>query len=114
MLSTMEPLLGVTDDDKKSPALIKLYDFTKGGTGIVDQKIGLYFVKTRSWRCPSVAFSYLLDTNRVNPSTVYALNNNIDLKRVNSFNFGFQIAESLVLLYIFSRPIVINNFAKDW
>ena len=38
MLSTMEPLLGVTKDDrKKKPALYKFYDFTKGGADIVDQ-----------------------------------------------------------------------------
>ena len=57
MLSTREPLLSVTDDDKKNPALIKLYDFTKGGTDIMDEKIGFYSVKTKTWRWPSVAFS---------------------------------------------------------
>ena len=33
MLTTMQ------DDGKEKPALYKLYDFTKGGTDIVDQKI---------------------------------------------------------------------------
>ena len=48
MLSTMEPLLGVTkDDQKKKPALYKFYDFTKGGTDIVDQKMGSYTVKPK-------------------------------------------------------------------
>ena len=38
VLSTMRPLQGVTiDDGKKKPAIIKFYDFTKGGTDIVDQ-----------------------------------------------------------------------------
>lgn len=33
MLSTVQPLLGVTKDDKKcKPAIYKLYDFNKGGT----------------------------------------------------------------------------------
>lgn len=33
MLSTAQPLLGVTKDDKKcKPAIYKLYDFNKGGT----------------------------------------------------------------------------------
>ena len=32
VLSTIEPLLGTTiDDDKCKPAIIKFYDFTKGG-----------------------------------------------------------------------------------
>ena len=40
VISTVEPLLGVTKDEKKKPAVIKLYDFTKGGTDIPDQKSG--------------------------------------------------------------------------
>ena len=63
----MEPLLGVTkDDQKKKPALYKFYDFTKGGTDIVDQKMGSYTVKPKWRRWVMVAFSYLLDTIRVN------------------------------------------------
>ena len=51
MLSTMEPLLGVTkDDQKKKPALYKFYDFTKGETDIVDQKMGSYTVKPKCRR----------------------------------------------------------------
>lgn len=43
VLSTMQPLMGVTkEDDKKKPAIYKLYDFTKGGTDIIDQRIGFY------------------------------------------------------------------------
>ena len=38
----MRPLLGVTkDDDKVKPAIPKLYDYTKGGTDIVDLHIGM-------------------------------------------------------------------------
>ena len=45
LLSTLDPTLGVTkDDEKQKPALYKLYDFTKGGTDIVDQKMGTYTV----------------------------------------------------------------------
>ena len=63
MLTTMRPLPGVTSDDgKKKPALYKLYDFTKGGMDIVDQKFGNYTVKTKSRKWTTVAFSYLLDT----------------------------------------------------
>ena len=39
MLSTMEPLLGVTKDDQKKKSACKFYYFTKGGTDIVDQKM---------------------------------------------------------------------------
>ena len=41
VFTTTRPLLGVTKDDgKKKPAIIKLYDFTKGGTDEMDQQIG--------------------------------------------------------------------------
>ena len=48
-LSIIDPIRGVAkDDDKKEPAVYKLYDFTKGGTDIVDQKISFYNCKTKS------------------------------------------------------------------
>ena len=78
MLATIEPIIAVTKDDgKKKPAIYKLYDFTKGGTDIVDQKMGTYTVKSKSRKWTTAAFAYLLDTIRVNSQTVYALNNNI-------------------------------------
>ena len=47
LLSTMEPLIGTTKDDKnKLPAVIALYNFTKGGTDIMDQvRLTLHFAK---------------------------------------------------------------------
>ena len=48
VLSTIDPLLATTiDDDQCKPAIIKFYDFTKGGTDIIDQKMGYYTVKTK-------------------------------------------------------------------
>ena len=56
----MSPLLGVTtDENKRKPAILKLYDFTKGGTDVVDQKLGTYTVKSKSRKWTLVAFSYL-------------------------------------------------------
>ena len=38
LLSTMRPLNGITrDDNKQKPGTFKFYEFTKGGTDIVDQ-----------------------------------------------------------------------------
>ena len=57
MMTTTRPLLGKTKDDgKNKPALYKLYDFTKGGTDIVDQKIGSYTCKAKSSKWKMVAF----------------------------------------------------------
>ena len=78
VLSTVEPLLGVTKDKKKKPAIMKFYDFTKGGTDIIDQKMGTYTTKIKSNRWTLTAFCYLLDTIRVNSCTLYALANNKD------------------------------------
>ena len=104
MLSTMEPLLGVTkDDQKKKPALYKFYDFTKGGTDIVDQKMGSYTVKPKCRRWVMVAFSYLLDTIRINSSTVLALNKKVDPKKVVSFDNGYLLAKQLVMPQILRR-----------
>ena len=61
----MQPIFGISKDQKKKPALYKLYDYTKGGTDIVDQKISFYSCKTKSRKWTTIAFSYLLDTCRM-------------------------------------------------
>ena len=73
LLSTVQPILGVTKDDgKKKPAIYKLYDFTKGGTDVMDHRIGTYTYKAKSNRWTLTAFSYILDVCRINASTVLA------------------------------------------
>ncbi|XP_057296194.1 uncharacterized protein LOC130625144 [Hydractinia symbiolongicarpus] len=47
VLSTMRPIMGITrDDEKHKPSIIKFYDFTKGGTDIIDQKISKHSCKS--------------------------------------------------------------------
>ena len=60
------PLRVMIDDEKQKPAIIKLYDFTKDGTHIIDQKMGFCSVKVKSLRWTTVSLAYLLDTIRVN------------------------------------------------
>ena len=45
VLSTFPPYLGVTQDERKKPQIIKVYDFTNGGTDICDQRSGNYTKK---------------------------------------------------------------------
>ena len=105
MLSTIEPILGVTKDDQKfKPQMYKLFDFTEGGTDIIDQKMGTYTTKSKSRKWSRVAFSYLLDTIRVNSSTLIELNTNHDPKLANSFNFSYELATQLVMPHILRRP----------
>ena len=107
MLSTIDPILGVTKDDgKNKPAVYKLYDFTKGGTDIVDQKMGTYTVKSKSRKWTKVTFAYLLDTIRVNSSSLLALNSGKNPKSINSFDFGWELATQLVTPHIERRSRV--------
>ena len=49
MLSTMIPIPRITKDDGKSKlALMKFYDFMKGGTDIVDQLNNYYSCRART------------------------------------------------------------------
>ena len=104
VLSTVEPIQGVSKDENKKPAIYKLYDFTKGGTDIVDQKMGSYTCKAKSRKWSMVAFYYLLDTIRVNSNTVYNIANNVPKNKQNSFEFGVELCDSLMIPFIKQRP----------
>ena len=88
MLSTMQPIMGVTKDDgKQKPAINKFYDYTKGGSDIKDQQMGFYACKTKSRCWTFTAFAYVLDACKVNAATVFALNHKQDPKKLNAYNF---------------------------
>ena len=107
LLSTVQPLKGCTRDDrKKKPSILKLYDFTKGGTDVMDKRIATYSTKTKSRKWTKVSLSNILDTCRVNASTVYALSKGHDPKKTGSFDFSWDLAESLVLPLARSRPLI--------
>ena len=66
VLNTAQPLLGVTNDDgKQKPGIIKLYDFTKIGTDIVDQHNEKITTKAKSKRWVKTGFSCVLDVSRI-------------------------------------------------
>ena len=91
VLSTMRPLMGITrDDGKRKPAIIKFYDFTKGGTDVMDQKISRYSCKAVSQRWTMVNFFFLLDTIRCNALTLYAVKNDKQLQKLNSFDNSWE------------------------
>ena len=86
LLTTMEPAHYVTDEKRKKPYMYKIYDFTKGGIDIPDQRVGTYTckVKTRKWTL--AALSYVLDMAGRNRQTVYKINK--EKTEVDSFEFG--------------------------
>lgn len=106
LLTSMPPLMAVTkDDNKKKPAIYKLYDFTKGGTDVVDQLIGVYSTKTKSRKWTWNAFCYVLDTARVNSSTIFALVGKKDPRKQNSLDFGWNLVMQLTKPFITQRNI---------
>ena len=97
LFSTVSPLHGVTkDDNKQKSAIYKIYDFTKGGTDCADQRVGLYTCRTKSRRWTMSAFSYIFDMCRVNATTIYALNKNIDPKKIDSQDFVQSLVKQMI------------------
>ena len=100
----LQSLLGVTKDDgKKKPATLKFYNFSKGGTDIVDQRIGNYSVSAMSRRWSMAAFSYILDTARVNSQTLYAINSGKQPRKLNSYEYDMELVMQLVTPHIITR-----------
>ena len=112
LLSAVTPLLGTTkDDQKRKPGIYKLYDFTKGGTDVVDQRIGFYSCRSKSRRWTVNSFSYVLDTCRVNAGTVYAMNNDLNPRSIKSLEFGLDLAMLLIRPHIECRSLTGLNFS---
>ena len=112
VLATANSILGVTKDDRKSkPAIIKFYDYTKGGTDIVDQKMGKYSVKPKSSKWTVCAFSYILDITQVNAATLSRLNDNKSPKAHSNqfFLFGWNLAMQLILPHLRQRHESSNH-----
>ena len=107
VMSTMRPLMGITQDDGKAkPAIIKFYDFTKGGTDIMDQRMAKYSTKSYTKRWTMVNFFYILDTIRCNATTLYALKHKMPVNKVKSFDVGMELVLSLVKPHIENRSTV--------
>ena len=104
MLSTVQPLKGVTKDDgKKKPAIYKLYDFTTGGTDVVNQMMESFTTKAKSPKWTRVSFSYVLDTPRVNAMIVFRLKHRESSSAIDAFKFGWDVTKGLVLPYAGAR-----------
>ena len=96
-------IYGITKDEKKKPAIIKLYDFTKGGTDVVDMCMQTFSVKPKCRRWTMAALSYLLDTARVNSQTVHAMNNKTNVLASKSFERVIDLGQALILDHVRRR-----------
>ena len=81
---------------------------------IVDQKIGSYTCKAKSPKWKMVALYYILDTIRINATTVQALTEKKDPKKMNSFDVGWELAMSLVVPNILRRNRNGLNASTQW
>ena len=106
VLSTMRPLLGVTKDDGKcKTAVIKFYNFTKGGTDVMDMKMAKYSCKALTHRWAMVHFYFLLDAIRCNTLSLFAVKHGKSLGAVDSFESCWDVVMNLVTPFISERPL---------
>ena len=96
---------------KQKPALLKLCDFTKGGTDIVDQLIDYYTTRAASRRWDIIAFYYILDTVRVNARKVLYLSQNQEPSKCNTHQFAWKLASALVKSFMEQRDL--NGLSKS-
>ena len=100
LLSAVPPLLATTKDDNQSKlAIYKLYNFSKGGKDIIDQKMGFYGCKSKS-KCWTMNSFLYVDTCQVNASTICAMNNDLQPRNIKFVDFGFELALSLICPHI--------------
>ena len=92
---------------KGSPLFTNYTNFQKSETDIIDQKMGFYSCKSKSKRWTMNAFSYVSDPCRVNASTIYAMNNDLQHRNIKSVDFGFKLATSLIRSHI-EKPSLIG------
>lgn len=84
LINTVPPIMGIIiDDTQKTSAIYKLYDFTKEGTDVIDQRINFYSVNTKWRRWPVNTFS----------QTVYSLNSGKHPRNLNSFTYGWDLVQ---------------------
>ena len=80
-LNFIKSFIGKTMDGKhEKPTILKLYDFSKDGTDIVDQKTSYYSFNTKTARWPVIVFTNMLNTARVSAQSTFSHNNNRNKK----------------------------------
>ena len=70
-----------------------MYDYTKDGTDIPDQRMGSYTTKYKTRKRTLAALSYVLDMASINIQAIYVINNVKD--DLDSFEFGWELMKAL-------------------
>ena len=98
------------DDKKNKPTIYKFYDFTKGGTDIVDQMNDFYTSRAKTSRWSVLSFYYMLNTIRVNPKTLWCIKHKKCFIKISTFDIAFELANALVMPFIEQRNL--NGLGK--
>ena len=72
----------------------------------MDQRIDSFTAKVKSNKWTMAALNYVLDKSRVKVSPMYALKNKLNPKQIDSFNFVWDLAESLIIPFAQQRFVV--------
>ena len=106
MLSTAPPILDITKDDGKSKlGIYKVYEFAKGGTDIIDQRMGFYTCKLKSRERTITVSSFVIDMTRLNSSTIFALQKKYNPCKQDSFEYCYTLLYQLVKPFKQSRSL---------
>ena len=68
-----------------------MYDFTEGGTDIIDQRTGFYICKSKSRKWALTVFSYVINMARVNSFTKFAIQKKYDPCKQDSFEYCYTL-----------------------
>ena len=107
------------DDNKPKPDVFKVYDFTKSRTDIVDQRSESNSTNSKSRKWTKKVLFLLLDIAPVNAQTIWLLNNGKQHRKVDSFEFRWNLGFSLVKPWINLRtaragvPQNLNGIEKE-
>ena len=72
---------------------------------MIDQRAQFYTCKPKSSRWTISVFSYVLDTSRINASTVWSISNNENPRKIDSIGFGWELVKSLVVPYVNQKSV---------
>ena len=78
---------------------------TKGGTDIIDQRMGFYTYKPKSRKWKITGFSCVIDMTHVNSSTTFALQKKYDPCKQDFSGNCYTLLYRLVKLFIQSRSL---------
>ena len=110
-ITTRRPILGISKDKKKKPALAQFYEHTKGRPEAVKKSPPSYTCKIKSNRWIMTGFSFILDLVRMNSAIIVGLNRNqMNKKKMNGSDFGYELARSLILPLIYNRNTTGLNY----